>query len=434
MKTVRRVILLTSLFLLNAIHNSAQTISVSPRDVNTYSQGATSVLLTFGGVANKQPAEATWCGALVPATPDIGFKCDPAAIFGKLPARYDQSTPSAANTFTDIMSVTPQVARRAYLDAVKGNTSSFFYVRRFVSAAGGPDEYVPVTIRLTGNGTGVPLSLTEVKLSWGVGKPVLFVKTNEKLPRFQAEISYTGTGRLKGRWELVKPGERPPDDRDLLTEATLPLEERGTQRKYTELSRFNIYLPPTGSVILPGPEVWRVDESLNGMYLVLLRIEASDDREGDTNLAAVGAAPLIVHGGAVAGFSLPTLRYYVGNGGAQLLSPAIGVLAQLAPEENAVLPTSQPVDFTWTAMREAPTYKLEVEDLQGVPIISAIVTADPNAPEKNLIYRAPPWLEMRVNKLIGRWRVRPFDRSGKPLEPTDWRSFRFGGLSNAKSP
>src|SRR5205823_2203173 len=185
----------------------AQTISVSPSTVNAYSQGATSVLLTFGGLINKRPAEATWCGALIPAAPDLGFRCDPATIFGRLPARYDQSIRSGTNAYTDIMSITPQVARRAYLDAVAGNTSTFFYVRRFTSTVGGPDEYVPVTIRLSGNGARVPLSLTEVKLTWGVGKPVLFVKSGEKLPRFQAEITYTGTGRLKGRWELVKPGE-----------------------------------------------------------------------------------------------------------------------------------------------------------------------------------------------------------------------------------
>src|SRR5215472_4808859 len=155
----------------------AQTISVSPSDINAYSQGATSVLLTFGGLVNKRPAEATWCGALISAAPDLGSKCDPATIFGKLPSRYDQSIASGTNAFTDIMSITPQVARRAYLDAVGGNNSTFFYVRRFVSTVGGLDEYVPVTIRLSGNGAGVPFSLTEVKLTWGVGKPVLLVKT-----------------------------------------------------------------------------------------------------------------------------------------------------------------------------------------------------------------------------------------------------------------
>src|SRR2546427_10558493 len=313
---------------------TGQTISVSPSMVNAYSQGATSVLLTFGGLINKRPAEATWCGALIPAVPDLGFKCDPTTIFGRLPFRYDQSKLSGTNAFTDIMSITPQVARRAYLDAVRGNTSTFFYVRRFTSTVSARDEYVPVTIRLSGNGARVPLSLTEVKLSWGVGKPILFVKTDEKLPRFQAEISYTGTGRLKGRWELVKPGETLPEPRDLLTEATLPIEERGTQKAYTQISRFNLYLPPTGKLILPGPEVWRVDESLNGLYLILLRIEASDDKEGDTNFATVGAGAGVVHGGAVAGFSLPVLRYYASNGAyPQRAAIAPATLVSLLPAD-----------------------------------------------------------------------------------------------------
>src|SRR5207247_977808 len=167
---MRRLLFLLILLSYPAGHTLAQTITVSPRDVNAYSQGATSVLLTFGGLINKRPAEATWCGALIPAVPDLGFKCDPTTIFGRLPLRYDQSKLSGTNAFTDIMSITPQVARRAYLDAVKGNTSTFFYVRRFVSTVAGPDEYVPVTIRLSGNGARVPLSLTEVKLTWGVGK------------------------------------------------------------------------------------------------------------------------------------------------------------------------------------------------------------------------------------------------------------------------
>ena len=121
----------------------AQTISVSPSDVNAYSQGATSVLLTFGGLINKRAAESTWCGNLISAVPDLGFKCDPATVFGRLPARYDQSVRSGINAYTDIMSITPEVARRAYLDAASGNTSTFFYVRRFVSTVGGPDEFVP---------------------------------------------------------------------------------------------------------------------------------------------------------------------------------------------------------------------------------------------------------------------------------------------------
>lgn len=417
--------LCASVVIFSAFVAMSQTITVSPDNVNAYSQGATSVLLTFGGLLNKRPAEATWCGALILAAPDFGSKCDSATIFGRLPARYDQSVRSGTNAYTDIMSITPQVARRAYLDAVRGNTATFFYVRRFVSTIGGPDEYVPVTIRLSGNGARVPLSLTEVKLTWGVGKPILFVKIEEKLPRFQAEISYTGTGRLKGRWELVKPGEIPPEPRDLLTEATLPFEERGTQRRYTEISRFNLYLPPSGKVVLPGPEVWRVDESLNGLYLVLLRIEASDDKEGDTNLAAVGAGSGVVHGGAVAGFSLPTLKYYVSNGGYRPVATGAGVLTQLTPVEHGELPQNIPVEFTWTLSNNAVTYRLEVEDLQGNAIVSAILVTDAKNPDSTSNYRAPSWLRDKLGDAVARWRVTAFDQDGHQTVQTDWRTFRF---------
>ena len=45
----------------------------------------------------------------------------------------------------------------------------------------------------------------------GVDKPILFAKEGEKLPRVKAEINYTDSGRLKGRREVVKPGEAAAD-------------------------------------------------------------------------------------------------------------------------------------------------------------------------------------------------------------------------------
>src|SRR5205085_11889904 len=121
--------------------------------------------------------------------------------------RYDQSRLNGTR-YTGIMSITPTVARRAYVDATQGNDSRFFYVRHFISTNGGPDQFVPVTLRLSGNGAGVPFSLVDVKLQWQNGERVVpFIKPDEKLPSITAEIRYTGTGRLQGRWEIVKPGE-----------------------------------------------------------------------------------------------------------------------------------------------------------------------------------------------------------------------------------
>lgn len=112
-------------------------VKVSPSGVNINANGATTVFLTFGGLGNYRPAEATWCGELTPASPDIGFKCDPATIYGSLPDRYNQSASSGRQALTDIMSIPPSVARRAYQDAVDGAKSSFFYVRHFVNLRAG---------------------------------------------------------------------------------------------------------------------------------------------------------------------------------------------------------------------------------------------------------------------------------------------------------
>ena len=198
-----RSILLTLFLAFGAVEAGAQ-ITVSPNEVTVYSQGATSVLLTYGNLGTRRPVESTWCGALIPATPDVGMKCDPAVIFGRLPLRYNQSTLSGNNSYTDIMSVTPSVARRAYLDAAGGSNGSFFYVRRFaVPGGGGPDEYVAITLRLGGNGAAVPFSITNVRLLWdGGNKTVPFVKPDEALPRITAEIFYTGSGRLVGSTSL----------------------------------------------------------------------------------------------------------------------------------------------------------------------------------------------------------------------------------------
>src|SRR3990172_5062341 len=331
-------------------------ILVNPDGVNVNSQGATTVFLTYGGLTNQVPVEAFWCGELIPAAPGIGLQCDPTTIGGRLPIRYDQAQFSGVSGYTDIMSIPPSVARRAYLAAQGGQTSSFFYVRRFVSAVGGPDEFVRVTCRMAGGGARVPFALLDVKLALGVETPILFLKAGETPPPVVAEITYDGTGRLRGRWEVVLPGEESPTERDLLTEATLPLEQRGTQRRYTVLQRFNVFLAPApaGRYVLPGPAPADLPNDIEGLYLILLRIEATDDKEGDSNLGAVGAGLGIVHSGAVAGFPLPVLRYLVGSGGSELAQVRAPMeLGQLLPADDAILGTGAPFDFVWADFQQA---------------------------------------------------------------------------------
>lgn len=371
-------------------------VTVSPESVTAYSQGATSVYLTFGNVVNLTPAEATWCGEIISAAPDLGFRCDPTTVFGTLPARYDQSRLNGTR-YTDIMSITPTVARRAYTDAANGNDGRFFYVRRFISTNGGQDQFVPVTIRLSGNGAGVPFSLTAVKLLWQDGEKVVpFIKPDEKLPKISAEIRYTGTGRLKGRWEIVKPGEPLPEARDLLSEAALSPEERGTQRRYTLLNRFNINLPPGGKYILPGPENWRIDKSIEGMYLLLFRVEASDASDSASNTGQNQVAT-----GGVAGFSMPTLRYYVGNSNNVNINQITSIGAtNFRP----------PMILRWKEVANAKLYRIDIEDADGKKVFSSIVM--PSTKD----YQLPPFIRELASAKQLKWRIFAIDDAGKTLE------------------
>ncbi len=403
----------------------AQTIRVNPTGVNVNVSGATTVFLTFGPVGNFRPAEGTWCGELIPATPDNGLKCDPATIFGSLPGRFNRSRSSGNLGFTDIMSIPPSVARRAYQAAQSGSVSSFFYVRHFVNLGGGPDrgpggpdEYVPVTCRLTGGGARTPFALTDVKVSFGAEaaeNAIVFVAPGRRPPAIKARIAYNGTGRLRGRWEVVLPGEQPPEDFDLLTEATLPVEQRGQQRRYTQISRFNLFLPPTGQYTLAGPDVTRLPTTLEGPYLVLLRVEATDDKEADSDISALGVGAGVVHSGAVAGFPIPVLRYFVGSGQAGDATP----LRLLTPTENAPIAAGQPIDFNWTQAPGAALYQLEIADQSGRIILSALLQP------LTLNYRAPSWLRGTAAGADLQWRVSALDQTGAKTVETPWRRLRL---------
>lgn len=394
-------------------------IRVNPTGVNVNAQGATTVFLTFGGLAGYQATEAFWCGELIPADPAIGLRCDPSTIFGRLPIRYDLSGTSGVDGLTDIMTIPPSVARRAYQAAESGAGSAFYYVRRFQSIAGGPDQYVAVTCRLTGGGARTPLSLTDVRLAFVPEVPVLQVAQHEQMPTIEATIAYTGTGRLTGRWEIVEPGEALPSQQDLLTEATLPLEERGTQRRYTQLERFNVFLPPSGSIVLPGPDPSRLPTTTDGVHYVLLRIEVSRDKEGDSDLAAAGAGTGIVSSGAVAGFPMPVLRYVVGSGLAIEPEPTgrRGMLRLLMPlPDDSLMAGGLPPVFTWQSHAQASLYRLELETAEGEPLLAALVQGAVSG------YRAPPWLAERAAGRPIRWRVIAIDAAGRELADSDWRS------------
>jgi hypothetical protein len=405
--------------LLVALAGPAQAqIRVNPTGVNVNSQGATTVFLTFGPLNGYTPAEALWCGDLASAGLGVGLQCDPATMYGELPTRYERSSIGANGSFTDIMSVPASVARRAYQAAAAGKSAEFFFVRHFVKA-GAPDQFVAVTCRLTGGGARVPLSLVDVQLAFGVETPVLQIAAGDKLPPITAEIVYTGTGTLKGRWEIVLPGQELPTEDDLLTEATLPPDRRNSQRRYVEIDRFNVFLAPTGRYTLAGPDPAKLPRGAEGQYLILLRIETSDDKEADSDLSAVGVGAGVVHAGGVAGFALPTLRYVVGAATSEL-SPARGAtIAELLPVAGATVHRDDSVDLVWPPVAQTVYYRVDIAS--GGKVIHQAFIA-PRQPT----YRLPPFV---FDKVVGgelRWRVVAIDGAGRDGAHSEWRRLVIG--------
>jgi hypothetical protein len=214
---------------------------------------------------------------------------------------------------------------------------------------------------------------------------------------------------------VVQPGEELPESSDLLTEATLPIEQRGTQRRYTQLSRFNIFLPPDGKYTLVGPKSADLPRRVAGEYRLLLRIEASDDDVTGSNLAVVGAGPGIVNSAAVAGFPLPVLRYFVGAAG----DLTANVVRQLTPADNKTFAPKDSVDFEWLDIDSGAFYQVVVTDTDGKTLVTAVL------PARIGTYRAPPWLRERAGQKAVRWRVRALDENGQIIGESPQRSFTF---------
>jgi hypothetical protein len=262
---------------------------------------------------------------------------------------------------------------------------------------------------MTGGGARVPFALTNVELKTPNGEPVLFLKSGESLPEVVAEIQFNGTGRLKGRWEIVQPGEESPSDEDLLTEASLPIEKRGNQRRFTQIARFNDFLLPVGNHKLSLKLTDRMPNIAAGQYLLLLRIEASDDKESDSNLQVLGVGDGVVHSGAVASFPMPTLKIFIVGEGEKAKWKETGLVF---PQKDKEISTNQTPVFTWKELAETTAYRLEILDENGKILLSAIRLSNTTS------YRAPSWFWQRFGGKKMAWRIVALDENGRTIDQT----------------
>jgi hypothetical protein len=163
------------------------------------------------------------------------------------------------------------------------------------------------------------------------------------------------------------------------------------------------------------------------MYRVLLRIEATDDRENDSDLNGAGAGTGIVHSGAVAGFALPVLRYVVAGDGARTPVTAAGGLRLLGPPEGDTLAAGVPITARWlpAGATIAEFYRVDFESVDGVPLWSALV------PGTARRYEAPPWLATRAGARGVRWRVTGLAADGTHAATSPWRSTHVAATLSA---
>lgn len=333
MKTILIIVLL-----LGAVANSDAVTARFPTGVNVNANGTSTVVINYFNLApGERAVDAFWCGDVTQEGIVANTNpCVPGTFLGRLSNQLDisstfglqtndpetdnaffadnfnigipaQNNINANNTLQDVMSIPLAVVRRAYQEAQNQQSSEFFYIRQFV--VNGVSTYVTVTCRMAGGGARTPLSLTNVDLHYlqhDATKGVPVVTESESLSPFQAHIHYTGSGILRGRWEVVMPGQEYPSAFDLLPEGSVPITQRGEQRRYRLISRFNTFLPPTGNAVIEGPNIDSLPFNQGGQYLVLFRVEASDDKESN-----IVTEQGIIDAGGAAGFAMPVLRYFV---------------------------------------------------------------------------------------------------------------------------
>lgn len=455
------------IFILIFTVNLAAQISVTPTSVNVNSQDASAIPLTFGPIpADYRPVEAIWCGEL------LGQTCRADTIYGSLPERSNRAQrrtlSNGGDYLFDVMAIPASVTRRAYQTAQSGGSARFFYIRRFASTTGNPDIFVSVVCRMGGGGSRSPFTITAVKIRTPDEKPILFLKSGTALPSIYYELRYNGTGTLRGRWELVQPGEEMPTDFDLLPEAALPIDRRGTQKLYTQISRFDVFLPPSGKYLLPAPE--RIPNYVEGQYFLLLQLEVAFDRESENELPvsnvvavptptltptptpspsptppvvaaasiddfaadsvsfAVSTIPQIdgtINYGGTAAFPMPFLRIQVGAFNDKLSWIKNGLITKNSNQQSILNVNPQNRfetiegektilnNYAWYELKDTEVYLVEFVNEAETRLLAAYVNGG------RLSYHLPKILRERFRNKRVYWRVSALKKNGKLIARTD---------------
>lgn len=404
------------------VNPSGLIIDVSPKNVpvNVDRPSSANVRYTFGpNVTAVDTVGAFFCSALTTPLPPSGATgtnpCGPGDIIAAYRPPTDQGSVQTSRngpflqSIRETIAIPGPVARAVYLRAREsGGSPVFYFVRQFT-----PTVFAVVQLTLAGNMANQPLAMTDVRLAFRKGNaelPLTFVRRNETPPQLDATLYYTGSGMLRGRWEVVAPGDVEPAAEDLVPEASLPFALRGSQRRYQVIDRFQVYLPATGKYVLPGPDPAKLPVANDGQYRVLLRLEAEPAIGGDD--------PLLLNGGA-APFPLPTLRYFVGSIGGIPGGGTVQAIVLERPFNGQTIARDQVPQFRWRDVIGASVYRVEIQQDNGEVLLSALVRAGVGT------YRAPPFVRDRASADRQRWRVTAVDIDGTLVGQSAWREMRI---------
>jgi hypothetical protein len=173
-------------------------------------------------------------------------------------------------------------------------------------------------------------------------------------------------------------------------------------------------------VTLPGPTPSKLPTDAEGTYLVLLRVEATNDREADSDLGAVGAGSGVVHSGGVAGFPMPVLRYVVGTpDDAVAASEAAAPIRLLGPVDGLTFDPDSTARLQWSSVWGAAGYRVELV-AEGEHLLDALTGSVTTR------YEVPPMIRASAGSRRVRWRVSALDLAGAVVRRSPWRTIRFG--------
>jgi hypothetical protein len=365
----------------------------------------TPVTVRYTLAGTDTPLAGQFCSALAIGYPASGVTtgnpCAPASSLGNANPAIGFS--NAAQTGETLV-VPETIARQATQRAQASGNGIFYFVRQFASG-----KYAVVQLRLNSNAANIPLAFTDIRLGFRDGgslQNIGFFKRGQVLPAVSAALRYQGAGVLRARWEIVQPGDTPPTALDLQAEAALSPLQRAQQHRYRVLERVNIYLPASGQAVLSGPVPRLLPNEQYGQYLLLLRIETSD------SIAGVPAG--------TAAFTLPVLRYYIGESSGPVASAkaAPEAISLVAPQAGAVLDKDAPLTFQWLENKDVSLYRLEIE-ANGKQVFAARVR--PSAQEGTSRYTAPPFLASTLANKAARWRVVALASDGQFAGESEWR-------------